>query len=189
MSEIERLESRAYKTYKARLAATERLQARQRAWNTILLALSLATTAASIALLTEPQMYGAAGPTVLVCISVLALVASLAVAGLDYGVRSRNMFMNYRGLQQLSMEAENFNLQGNIDEQTLQKLWSRYNSLLDDSENHTTADYASINGGSEVGNWHRRASLLVTLSPYIALVVPVLVLLPLVQWVLRDGKL
>lgn len=188
MTELDRIADRSYKTYKARLKAAERLQARQRAWNTSLLALSIATTIASIALLSDDLMYGSVGPTVLVCVSVAALVASLVVAGLNYGVRSRDMFMNYRAIQRLSVEAETQQERGIADEVAVRMLSDRYNALLDDSENHTSADYGDSNPAAGVSKWSVRATHALTFAPYLALVVPILVVLPFIAWAFRGGQ-
>ncbi|WP_113718107.1 SLATT domain-containing protein [Arthrobacter dokdonensis] len=188
MIELDRIADRSYKTYKARLKAAERLQARQRAWNTSLLALAVATTIASIALLSDDRMYGSAGPTVLVCVSVAALVASLVVAGLNYGVRSRDMFMNYRAIQRLSVEAEAQQQRGVFDDDSVRKLSERYNALLDDSENHTSADYGFSDPTAAVSKWTLRATRVLTFLPYIALVVPILVVLPFAAWAFRGGQ-
>ena len=64
--QLQELESRVYPTYKCRLTAAERLASRNRAWNSSLISMSTATTIASIALLTKPDIYGIAGPTILV---------------------------------------------------------------------------------------------------------------------------
>jgi len=187
LSKLKNVETRSYKTYRARLKAFERLQSRQRAWNTSLLALSVATTIASIALLTDDGMYGKAGPTVLVCVSVLALVASLAVAGLDYGVRSRDMFMNYRAIQRIAVEAESLG-EGDPSAEDVQELSERYNALLDDSENHTSADHKAADPDAKIRRWHVAASFTLTVLPYLALVVPLLVVVPFIAWALQGGQ-
>ena len=188
MSELENLASRSYKTYKARLKASERLQARSRAWNACLLSLSVATTIASIALLTDARMYGAAGPTLLVCVAVMALVASLVVASLNYGSRSRDMFMNYRRIQRLSVEAETLLTEDNAPADEVRKLVERYEALLDDSENHTSADYKLADPGSGLSGWFPFRAQLLTAVPYIALVVPILIMCPIIDWAIRVGQ-
>ena len=62
----EAVKTQIYTTYKCRLKAAERLASRNRAWNSSLISMSTATTIASIALLTKPDIYGIAGPTILV---------------------------------------------------------------------------------------------------------------------------
>lgn len=188
MSELDLIAERSYKTYKSRLKAAERLQARQRAWNTCLLALAVATTIASIALLTDDRMYGRAGPTVLVCVSVAALVASLVIAGLNYGVRSRDMFMNYREIQRLSVEAEQLQGDSEVDAEVVRDLRDRYQALLDNSENHTSADYGRSDSKAAVSKAVRWGSSACTYVPYAALVIVSLIIWPFVAWVLRGGK-
>ncbi|MEB0286713.1 SLATT domain-containing protein [Cryobacterium sp. 10S3] len=188
MSELERVAARSYKSYRARLVASNRLQARQRAWNTCLLALSVATTVASIALLSDGTMYGNAGPTVLVCVSVGALISSLVAAGLNYGGRSRDMFMNYRALQRLSVEAESMLDREFVHDEEVSKLTERHNALLDDSENHTSADHKSADPEAPISIWVLRRAQWLTNLPYLALSVPVLVVWPFAHWALRGGK-
>lgn len=174
-------------TYRARLKAAERLRARQRAWNTSLLALSIATVLASIALLSDGSIYGSTGPTLLVCVSVAALVVSLAVAGLNYGARSRDMFMNYRRIQRISVEAERLVGADVIDHEQVEELARRYEAVLDDSENHTAADHKQGTPEAEVGRWGVVGSAALTAVPYAGLIVPVLVLIPIAVWAARGG--
>lgn len=189
MHDLEKLADRSYKTYKARLVAAERLQSRNRAWNACLLSLSVATTLASVALLTDKEMYGHAGPTILVCVAVMALVASLVVSGLNYGGRSRDMFMNYRRIQKLSVEAEGLVNSGAASIEDVNQLAERYETLLDDSENHTTSDYirAVSDNTLDLGRWPLIRARFLTQVPYLALIVPLLVVLPIVDWVVRVG--
>ncbi|WP_116414431.1 SLATT domain-containing protein [Subtercola boreus] len=182
MEQLSNVATRSYKSYRARLMASLRLQARGRAWNTSLLSLAVATTFSSIALLTDDGMYGKAGPTVLVCVSVLALVASLVVTSLNYGGRSRDMFMNYRALQRLSVEAENLLANSVQSPDLVDRLSDRYESLLDDSENHTSADHKRADPGSDVSIWVLRRAHLLTALPYVALIIPLAVLAPIVSW-------
>lgn len=188
MSELKLLADRSYRNYRSRLAASIRLQSRQRAWNACLLALSVAMAVASIGLLSDEAMYGKAGPTVLVCVSVGALAASLVAAGLNYGARSRNMFMNYRALQKLSVEAESAQGRGSVDQDDISKLTDRHNALLDDSENHTSADYKSGVPGAPISRWILWGSRTLTGLPYVALIAPVLVLWPFAVWAIRGGS-
>lgn len=190
MHDIGKLADRSYKTYKARLVAAERLQSRNRAWNACLLSLSVATTLASVALLTNKDMYGQAGPTILVCVAILALVASLVVSGLNYGGRSRDMFMNYRRIQKLSVEAEGLAISKTATAEDIDQLAERYESLLDDSENHTTSDYIRAIPDKSPGlvKWPVVRAVFLTQVPYLALVFPILVVLPIVEWVIRVGR-
>lgn len=187
MHDLENLATRSYKTYRSRLVASERLQSRNRAWNACLLSLSVATTLASVAMLSEPEMYGTAGSTILVCVSIMALVASLVVAGLNFGGRSRDMFMNYRRIQRLSVEAETLLSQGTANADEVGQLAARYESLLDDSENHTESDFQRAVPDSARGTWPIRRAKLLTVMPYSALLVPLLVIWPILAWISRVG--
>lgn len=136
-------ESRAYKTYRAREAAARRLGQRARAWNWALVAFSTATTVAAIGLLTDTDMYGPNGNTLLVCLAILALVASLTTANIDYSGRSRDMFINYRKLQRISVEMEEMRRQSgtHVTHQMVKELSERYQTILDETENHTPGDH------------------------------------------------
>lgn len=179
---LEKLEDRSYKSYKGRMHASQRLALRDKAWNTSLLSLTVATTIASIGLLTDSQMYGTAGPTLFVCLAVLSLVISLVVASLNYGARSRDLFTNYRNLQRLSTEVEHLRT-GNATPgfAEVKVLLDRYNDLLDESENHNAADHTR---GHNVGRvtWGVAGDWSISALPFVTLVIPVFVVLPLVQW-------
>lgn len=180
------LEQRSYKTYSARLQASQRLASRSRAWNATLIATSTATTIASVALLTDSQMYGRSGPTLLVCVSVLTLVASLVASGLDYSGRSRDMFLNYRRLQRLSADVErHVELPALQSREALEALHSRYDDLLDESENHTEADYYRAFPTNRKKDWATWREILLSVVPYVSLAAPIGLLVPLVVWIVN----
>lgn len=181
---LRKLEDRSYKNYKRRMQASQRLASRDKAWNTSLLSLTFATTVASIGLLTNGAMYGAAGPTVLVGLAVFSLVISLVVSSLNYGARSRDLFNNYRRFQRLSVDVEHLNTSGEEKSSTeIQVLLDRFNDLLDESENHTDADHLRAEGHKYsldlMKDW------LLSALPYATLVIPLLVLAPFVGWIVR----
>jgi hypothetical protein len=178
------LEARAYKSYMARMRASQRLASRGRAWNASLIALSTSTAIASIALLADDSMYGRGGPTLLVCVSVLTLVASLVTSGLDYSGRSRDMFLNYRRIQRLSAEAERAKDVSELHtREYVEGLNNQYDALLDESENHTEADHlrATRKGKWAWALWRERA---LSFGPYVSLALPVALLVPFVRWML-----
>jgi hypothetical protein len=182
---LEKLEDRSYKSYKARMYASQRLALRDKAWNTSLLSLTVATTIASIGLLTDSRMYGTAGSTLFVCLAVLSLVISLVVAGLNYGARSRDLFNNYRRLQRLSSEVEHLRAGNDAPSFAEVKiLLDRYNDLLDDSENHSAADHERGSNAGQV-TWVVAKDWSISALPFVTLVIPVLVMVPFVQWLLR----
>lgn len=189
-------EGRAYKTYRAREAAARRLAQRARAWNWALVAFSTSTTIAAIGLLTDAKMYGPHGDTLMVCLAVLALVASLTTANIDYSGRSRDMFLNYRKLQRLAVEMEELGQQNAapINHQMVKALSDRYQTILDETENHTPGDHLRhFSRTLPVGHPHRcddanifqarrRAVLsdaLITALPYSTLLVPIALVVPL----------
>jgi hypothetical protein len=164
------------------------LTSRHRAWNASLIATSTATTIASVALLTDESIYGEAGPTLLVCASILTLIASLVASGLDYSGRSRDMFVNYRRIQRLSAKVER--MLGNpatVSRQELELLHDTYDALLDESENHTQADYyhafpSDMKRTAEV--WGED---LLSSAPYLSFGAPVALLIPFVALIASGG--
>lgn len=132
-------------------------------------------------------MYGKAGATVLVCVSILALVASLVVADLNYGGRSRDMFMNYRRIQRLSVRAESLLSRGEASSYDVAELTERYESLLDDSENHSDSDFRLALPNPDLGTGPATRAKLLTLAPYSALIAPIFVIWPIVVWATHAG--
>jgi len=189
-----RLHRRSYNTYSARLKARERLASRNHAWNASLVALTTSATIASVGMLTDPQMYGDNGDTLLVCVSILTLVASLVTSGLDYSGRSRDMFVNYRRVQRLSVKAEAAETDTGID---VSELESEYDALMDESENHTAGDHyraerqqlkdkkrKNPNAAVEVNTWPGKAIVLenlLTYAPYVSLGLAAILTYPLVN--------
>jgi hypothetical protein len=183
------LEHRAYTTYKSRLKACERIQARGRAWNTSLIALAAATTVASVGLLVDDAMYGTSGETLLAACAILALAASLIVSSLDYPGRTVKMEANYKELQALSFVVEA--ARGSDATPTLSEyneLDARYVDLVKHSENHSTADW-NATGQS----WGRRTtlaraiSLALTFVPYMTLLLPAWLFWQFGDWVIRGA--
>jgi hypothetical protein len=178
------VERRAYRTYQARLIATNRLRDRSQAWNACLVATATATTIAAIGLLADEKMYGSTGPAVLVAVSVLSLTVSLATSGLDYSGRSRNMFVNYRRIQRVSAEAERAAMDPSMHtKDVVDDLNARYDALLDESENHTAGDHRRVLADQKK-DWNSRREQLVSSLPFVALLVPIGVLIPFVMWML-----
>lgn len=141
-TEIEVLGRRMYLTYLARLQSHRRLAARGRAWNALLISFALAGVLASMTSLLQPDIYGVRGQTVVVFASVLALVGSLIVASMNYATRSQEMFNNYRKFQRLSVEAELLAKRDEpVTDEELKLFSDRHQSILDESENHTSGDW------------------------------------------------
>ncbi|MBX4168895.1 SLATT domain-containing protein [Rhodococcus pyridinivorans] len=199
--QLKRIEDRTYKTYRARQSASTRLSQRARAWNWAVVSLSTATTVAAIGMLTKPDMYGPNSGTLMVCLSVLVLVATLSTTNMDYPGRSRDMFLNYRKIQRLSVEIEETrNNEGPLKSEWVKEISNRYQVILDETENHTEGDYLrhfseSLKktdpyfSDSKSLHWKRRRKTsidtAITLLPYGTLVLPISLLGPLVASLLE----
>lgn len=194
-------EGRAYKTYRARQSAANRLARRARAWNWALVAFSTSTTIAAIGMLTDRNMYGVNGDTLMVCLAILVLVASLTTSNVDYSGRSRDMFINYRKLQKVSVEMEELQkqLQTPVTKEVVSEISRRYQAILDETENHTIGDhlrhfsralpshdpYYSTDEGLYKSRRRAIASdLVITFLPYVTLVVPIALVVPLIRTLL-----
>jgi hypothetical protein len=95
------------------------------------------------------------------------------------------LFNNYRRLQRLSTEVEH--LRAGTDTPTFAEvkvLLDRYNDLLDDSENHSAADHKRGNNIGRV-TWGVARDWSISALPFVTLVIPVFVVVPFVQWLLR----
>lgn len=195
-AQLKREEQRAYKTYRARQSAANRLARRARAWNWALVAFSTSTTIAAIGMLSDPDMYGPSGDTLMVCLAVLVLVASLATANVDHSGRSRDMFINYRKLQRISVEMEQLGSQWDVQvtHDRVKELSDRHQAILDETENHTSGDHLRhfsrtlakddlyYSADSNLHARRRRAmasDFLITSAPYLTLLVPVALVVPL----------
>ena len=208
-----KLEQRAYKTYLARVHSWRRLNARNHAWNAFLIALAGSTTIAAVAMLVDPLMFGLRGDVLTVIVAIFSLVASLVVPVQNYSARSRDMFSNYRRIQRLSYEVERARDLGVApDSDEAREMLERYQSLLDESENHAQSDFAkalraqfvmspppSQAGADDIAKTEAEAPVtakptiiprtaaevwenVVSLLPYLALVVPLLLLGRVVLW-------
>lgn len=188
---LEAFSEKTYRTYLARLRASKRLAARNRAWNTSLIATAAASTISSIALLSDDTIYGKTGPTLLVSIAVLMLVISLVTSGIDYSGRSRDMFLNYRRIQSISTEAERASKTPHLQtEELLDDLMRRYDGLLDESENHTSVDFARALSernlpapGTPPSTWTLRGETAISSLPYLSLLIPIGLLVPVIIWI------
>ena len=174
------LERRSYKTYLARVKTAQRLRGRDNGWNFAMVALSSGLLLASVGLLVNGNVYGPHSALLITGLSVLALVASLVIANVGYGRRSRDAENNYKRIQALSLEAEQFFLRDSATQQDFLRLQDRYNALLEASENHTAADYhRSRNCGSCAACC--RSSSAMTVLPYLCVIVPVCLLIVLIR--------
>ncbi|MEV8157268.1 SLATT domain-containing protein [Kocuria salsicia] len=203
--ELGTLEARIYKTYQCRLKACERLRRRARALNALIVSTSLAGLISGIAMIRDPKIYGSNGDLLWVIISLITFSGSLISASVNYSGRSRDMFLNYRKIQALSVECEV--LKKHPQRQShdeIIRLKTEYDKLLDESENHSPADYLksrkeemlkSLSENREEGssggmgaqklNFRQRATLLGSNSldwaPWLATIFPVALLSRIIQ--------
>lgn len=107
------------------------------------------------------------------------------------------MFLNYRKIQRLSVEAERYlSSQRSPTMEDVDRIYDRYNDLLDESENHTTGDYLrhfpiEVANTSEnpklAGQRERerkralRRDWIITFLPYGTLIIPALLIVPLAK--------
>lgn len=140
------LARRVEKTYRARLMMAKRLQLRAAHWNTALVALTLSATVASTALLFQTRAYGAHGDVLLVIVAIFTLVASLTVASTNYPEKARRAFEVYRQLQRLAVQIASAAADPPRTARKRKMVYSAfdrsYQTVLDESENHSAADYA-----------------------------------------------
>lgn len=176
---------RSYTSYKSRLKACERIQARGRAWSTALIALATATTVAAVGLLADATMYGKSGETFLAACSILALAASLVVSALDYPGRAVRMEANYKELQALSLRVEAARCAGStLALEVYDELDAAYMDLVRHSENHSTSDYHASKGQRSLT---RAVSWALTFLPYLTLVLPGWLLWQFGKWVISGA--
>lgn len=181
-----RLEDRSFKTYLSRIKAHQRLKRRANAWNASLIALSTSTTVASVGLLVNRNMYGRGGDALMLALAVLSLVSSLVVSSVSYGARAQAMESSYKKMQQISVMAESV-MEGDLDPyRELQDIRREYLAAIESSENHSEADYART---ANLDWWSLRRRTwkdsLVSIAPYVTLVIPVVLVLPFARWFLN----
>lgn len=180
------LEDRSYRTYRARLKASQRLQTRAMVWNAVLIGMSVATSVAGIGLLTNSSLFGEHGQVLLCSTSVLTLATSLVVTSRDYTGRARDMTANYRKIQRLSADLERNRSTSDVFKIDVDRLYRRYNDLLDESENHTSADYylACLPAKEKAYTGATTAQFLVTYIPALLLIVPIAFVGRTITWAL-----
>lgn len=198
MNALDILIERSFITYKSRLLASQRLTSLDKAWNFSLISLSSALVIASIGLLVNPKMYGSQGAVLLVSISVFSLSVSLVITSQNYGIRSRDMFANYRRIQRISVAAESLKLRNKYSWIEVQNLSLEYQSLLDESENHSSTDFKKAKKSSTTDDKPKKLiqkiyentlqkffmSSVANWVPYIFLLVPAGLLIPFINWIL-----
>jgi len=116
---------------------------------------------------------------------------------MDYAGRSRDMFLNYRKIQRISVEMEELGRQiaVPVTAEAVKNLSVRYQAVLDETENHTPGDHLrhfsrSLSEGepyfSKNPSLYRQrrravaANFFITAFPYLSLALPLALMLPLI---------
>ncbi|MCJ1702120.1 SLATT domain-containing protein [Rathayibacter festucae] len=144
LDELQGLDRRVGKTYRAHLAMAKRLQRRNRHWNLALICLSLVSTLSAVALLADPEIYGTNGPTLWALIGVTTLAASLISAIANYKTRSEDAFSAYRRLQRLWVRIHHSSAKEKFQgrrSKYFRTYDDEYQAVLDAISNHSPADY------------------------------------------------
>ena len=174
------LEERYYRTYKSRLKTHERLVRRGQAWSVALVSLATATTITSVALLSDSSIFGDKGATLLAALSIISLVLSLVVSNANYGARGAQMQSCYKRIQQISLRAEQMQLEA-ASIANEERLRADYMSAVESSENHSHADYLR-----SFDDWQpsrtTRVDSLATFSPFLFLAIPAILLFVVMSW-------
>lgn len=122
----------------------------------------------------------------MVALSLLSLVASLVVASMNYGGRSRALEANYKRIQQISLKAESVRVDPTqVTRANYEEILKDYSIALESSENHTDGDYAlaaKSSGVDKIPAWLDRTK---TFIPYLATVLPILILIPFISWLIH----
>jgi hypothetical protein len=124
------------------MEASRRLARRGQAWNAALVSLSVSTAIVAVGLLVDKSLLGSHGDALMACLAILVLAVSLVVPVAGYPRRSRDMFSNYRRMQRLAAEIEDSRASGKeVGDDLHRDFFEQYQSLLDESENHSPADF------------------------------------------------
>jgi len=122
-------------TYKARIRAQVRLAKNDFHSQALLVWYAFCGAVLAILTIRYPQILGSNTDILAATLAIALLVVSLMVTGRDFRGRSIEMRRNYLALQSLYRRA-----QQNSPILSPQEVEERYESLLDEVENHTTLD-------------------------------------------------
>ena len=200
------LERRLQRTYKSRVQTARRYQARGNNWNLALVLASLTTAAVSVVALSSSTVYGNRSTALLVVLGIVTLVVSVLVTSAQFQVQAEKFFRAYRTIQKLWVEAD---MQSRALEDpglrnsAAERIDADYQSVLDDTNNHSPADFskafpglressaaaAAAEKGDLVTNrdfWRRKvivwASDIFTALPVLLALGMLLLLVPAVIW-------
>lgn len=196
------------RTYLSRLQLAKRLQLRGALWGAALVSSSVVSAVVSVALLVDDSIYGRKGAFVWSAAGIIILAASLVVSNADYAQRARLAFEAYRKFQRISVLVRDSNDQARGRRRRKREfaaLNGSYQALLDETVNHSSADFAAamqwriLPRGAAVADtatiryvtlavltghkMRRFASALVTGIPVVLVAISIAAIIPLVVWV------
>lgn len=138
------LERRLQRTYKSRVQTARRYQARGNNWNLALVLASLTTAAVSVVALSSSTVYGDRSEALLVVLGIVTLVVSVLVTSAQFQVHAEKFFRAYRTIQKLWVEAD-MQSRALVDpaprNSAAERIDADYQSVLDDTNNHSPADF------------------------------------------------
>lgn len=143
---VKKLETRCYKTYKARLELQKRLNRHRLTWNLFLVVSSLSTLIVSILSLASASDRTICTEIIVIVLSLCTFTGSLVLTSLRLPERSEDAFRAYRAIQSLSSRLEaKSHLETEISKEELDSIRAQYDQIMDVTENHSELDYfASI---------------------------------------------
>lgn len=132
------LERLTFTTYLSRKQMARRLEFQDSAWLVSISISSTILTIASVASVAYPDRLGRPATLGTCVLSIAVLAFSLLASQGKYAARARDVFHNYRSLQELSRRLQHpRQARENMNLDTLEQ---EYQNLLD-SENHSSVDY------------------------------------------------
>ncbi|WP_341954562.1 SLATT domain-containing protein [Microbacterium sp. LWH13-1.2] len=138
------LSRRIQRTYKSRVETARRHQKRGNYWNFALVVASLTGTSVAVVSLTDPSVYGERGSALMVVLGIVTLVVSVLVTSAQFQVQAEKFFHAYRSLQKLwvaSDLAKRSLTDTRERNERADEIDRDYQSVLDDTDNHSPADF------------------------------------------------
>lgn len=183
-TQLQNLVNRSYITYRARIKASERLATLNTVWNIALMFGSVAVTINSVVMLVDRNALGPKGDVAMACASILTLVISVSVSGMNLSGKSRDMFTSYRRIQRLSADAERV-VSDQPTRNDLTRLSSEYDDMLDNSDNHRLCDYLKVEPSKRKNCWQGRSDMWALLFPAMLIALSATLAAPAVLWMFK----
>lgn len=183
---VKKLETRYYKTYKARLELQKRLDRHRVTWNWFLVVSSLSTLIVSILSLTSASDHTTYTDIITITLSLCTFTGSLVLTSLRLPERSKDAFRAYRAIQALSSRLETASDAGvEISEMELNSIRAEYDQIMDATENHSELDYLASRGFekiSKIESCLKRAAYRIQSDWPAWALVPIVVLTGIAVW-------